>query len=200
MHYRKSLKLLTAPTVEPVTVSEAKNFLRLDTSDDDTLIGTMIATARTAVENHTKRALITQTYEYKLDRLATIPGFWFINSQGEIDLPKVPIQSITSFKTYALDNTESTLSSAAYSLDGDGGRLYLNAGYSWPTNMRDFAGVLITYVAGYGDAATDVPDAFKMAILKLVASMYNNRGDCQMTDSIKGMLAPYKLYDQLGSY
>ncbi len=195
---RKSLKLSSAPSVEPVTTAEAKSWLRVDTSTDDTMIDGLIETARVAVENYTKRALITQTWELRMDAPAVYSGLWFLSSLGAIDLPKLPIQSITSFKSYDDANTETTFSSASYSLHEDGGRLFLNDGYTWPTDLRPFASVLITYVCGYGDAATDVPEAYKTAIKMLVANMYNNRSDCEMTTTIKGMLAPYKLYDHLG--
>ena len=51
--------LLKAPAVEPLSLAEAKAFLRVETSDDDEVIGTLIAGSRIHVEAQTRRALIT---------------------------------------------------------------------------------------------------------------------------------------------
>ncbi len=62
------LVLFTAPATEPVTTAEAKTHLRVDTSDDDTLIGTLITVARRRVENDSRHQLVTATWDYTLDR------------------------------------------------------------------------------------------------------------------------------------
>ena len=41
-----SSKLLTGPAVEPLSLDEAKTFLRVEHSDDDQVIGALIASAR----------------------------------------------------------------------------------------------------------------------------------------------------------
>ena len=113
-HMRLSLKLTSEPANEPVATADAKNYLRVDTSDDDTLIASMVKAARNTVEGYTKRALITQTWALRLDAMPSFPGVYFFDSLGAIDLPKLPIQSITDIKTYSLSNVESVLTSDAY--------------------------------------------------------------------------------------
>ena len=54
--------LIQAPVVEPVSLADAKLYLRVDTSDEDTLIGTLIAAARHCVEAATARQLIDQVW------------------------------------------------------------------------------------------------------------------------------------------
>ena len=54
--------LLTAPAIEPLSLAEAKAFLRVETSDDDEVIGALIAGSRIHVEAQTRRALITQSW------------------------------------------------------------------------------------------------------------------------------------------
>jgi uncharacterized phiE125 gp8 family phage protein len=56
-----------APAAEPITLAEAKAWLRVDGTDEDTLITALIAAARTHVENFTRRALITQQFEVSFD-------------------------------------------------------------------------------------------------------------------------------------
>ena len=61
------LTLATEPTAEPVTLAEAKTHCRVDTSDDDTYITTLIKAARLYTEEATNRALITQTWDWYFD-------------------------------------------------------------------------------------------------------------------------------------
>jgi uncharacterized phiE125 gp8 family phage protein len=49
--------LLTARAVEPLSLAGAKAFLRVETSDDDDVIGALIAGSRIHVEAQTRRAL-----------------------------------------------------------------------------------------------------------------------------------------------
>ena len=53
-----SLTLVSPPAAEPVTLAEAKSHLKLDTSDEDTLIASLITAARARAEWHTGRALV----------------------------------------------------------------------------------------------------------------------------------------------
>jgi uncharacterized phiE125 gp8 family phage protein len=169
------------------------------------------------VERRTNRALISQTWEYWLDAAGggsdwddwKLSHNWplSLNAPGEgdtIHLPKPPLQSVSSVKYYTTDNTVNTYSTDNYTVDtqgGDGakyGRIFLNQGKTWPTNLRSRIALQITYVAGYGDAGSSVPGAIKTAITRIVASMYEHRGDAVDEDSLvdamtKSLLAPYEV-------
>ena len=120
-----ALKLITAPATEPVTSTEAKSHLRVDTTADDTLIGTLITAARQHVEAHLRRALITQTWELVTDAFPV----------GDVlRLPLPPLVSVTSIKYTDEDGAESTFSSGLYVVDTDStkGRVVLKNGETWP--------------------------------------------------------------------
>jgi uncharacterized phiE125 gp8 family phage protein len=50
--------LITGPALEPVSLDDAKAHLRLDTDDDDVLVGAAICAARLHVEAATRRVFI----------------------------------------------------------------------------------------------------------------------------------------------
>lgn len=161
-----ALKLITAPATEPITLSEAKSHLRIDTTTDDTLITTLITAAREYCEGFQNRAFVSQTYELWLDAW---PEY--------IQIPRPPLQSITSIKYYGTDNIEYTMASDDYFVDtkSEPGRVVLAYSKSWPsTTLRLVNGIVVTFVAGYGTAG-NVPLKIKQAILLLVAHWYESR-------------------------
>ena len=163
-----SLKRYTAPASTPVTLAEAKAHLRVDVSDDDALITTMIESATDMAEQATGRALISQTWDLNLDAFPT-----------EIELAPVPIVSVSSFTYTDTNGATQTLSSGPdYVLDttGDHGpaRIVPAYGKTWPETRDQINAVTIRFVAGYANAAA-VPAAIKSWILLQVGAMYENR-------------------------
>jgi len=149
----------------PVTTSEAKDWLRLDIADDDTMIGGLLLAATHYAETFTGRTLVTATkYHY-------LTGWEY-----PIELPEFPLVSVTSIKYIDPDGVEQTLAAALYDVDTviEPGCVRLGYGDSWPALRGDENGITITYVAGYG-AAADVPDGLKVAIKMMVANWYENR-------------------------
>lgn len=178
------LKLKTAPTVEPVTMEEAKLHLKVDSADDNTLITALITTARQLAERETKRAFITQTWEMCLDVAPYI-----------IEIPKPPLQSVVSIKVIDSVGTESTISADNYMVDASQnspGRVTPKLGYTWPTH-RGFASFIIEFKVGYGDAAADVPAPLKQAILQLIAHLYENRESSEIPAGVKILLWAFKI-------
>ena len=191
-----ALKLITAPAAEPVSTSEAKSHLRVDTTADDTYIGTLITVARQNVESHLRRALISQTWEVVLDAFPA----------GVIRLPKPPLAWVTSIKYTDDEGNESTYSSANYVVDTDTepGRVVLKSGQTWPAvTLAAANGVRVRYVAGYGAAGSNVPQAIRQAILLVIGSLYENREDVLVAQGVSigvlpfgvvALLAPYRIY------
>ena len=148
-------KIIVEPSEEPITLAEAKARLSINDNIDDADITSHIKAAREQGESHTARSFITQTLELALDRFPS-----------EIELPKGPVQSITSIKYLDSDGVEQTLDSANYMLDDYSERPWalLTAGNSWPDTYDTPLAVKVRYVAGFGLAA-DVPEDIKNAIL-----------------------------------
>ena len=160
--YTSSL-LLTAPAIEPLSLAEAKAFLRVETSDDDDVIAALIAGARIHVEAQTRRALITQSWRLSLDA-------W--PDDGRLNVLPAPLQALTAARVNDFDNNAQTLDTAAFVLDKGAAALIFAPNFAtWalPAPGRMSAGIEFDVTVGYGDAAVDVPEALRQAIRLLVA-------------------------------
>jgi len=175
-----ALRVATEPAVEPISIDDLKNDIRVDSdlTADDALIRGFGLAARKVAELVQGRALITQTLELTLDG-------W--PSKGYFELPRPPLQSVTSIKYYDEDDSEATVSADSYFVDtvSEPGRVVLNSGEVWPsTVLRPVNGIKVTYVAGYGDDAEDVPETTVQAIRLLVGHWYENREAAMTTGSV----------------
>lgn len=162
-----ALDIVTQPAVEPLTTTEAKAHLRVDSSTEDTLIASYVTAARSYYEQATWRALVTQTWAMRLEQ-------W---PDGEcMVLPKPPLQSVTSIVYTDSDGMAQIMPSSDYTVYAqDPGRIWLAFNASWPSaTLRPGPSIEITFVAGYGVAA-DVPEIDKQAIRLLLGHFYENR-------------------------
>lgn len=158
-----------APSVEPVSLADAKQALRLTGADEDGYLTNRIVEARRLVERWLGRQLITATWKLYLDEFP-----------DEVLLEKLPVATVTSITYVDLDGTTQTLASADYQTDitsqDTPARIMPAYGKSWPDTRADtYNAVCVTFTAGYGAAATSVPDTIKAAILLLVGHRYELR-------------------------
>ncbi len=162
-----SLKLITGPSGLVVTLAEAKLHCKVDASDDDALITSLIYTACDAAEQMTGRALLSQTWELTLDAFP-----------ASFELTRLPVSAITSIIYQNTAGTLTTMSSSLYTLDAsdDFGVAKVTPAYGtvWPSTKADVAAVKLRYVAGYASVA-DVPNAIKSWIKLQIGAMYENR-------------------------
>ncbi len=135
---------------------------------DDSIITSNIITAREQLEGDTNRAYINQTITLKLDKFP---------SNGIIELPRPPLSSVTSIKYWDSDGVQQTVTASDYVVDttSEPGRIGLATGKSWPTPRGEIGDIEIIYVAGYGTAASDVPEGAKQAIKLLVGDLFEHR-------------------------
>jgi uncharacterized phiE125 gp8 family phage protein len=161
-------QITTEPTIEPITLTEAKLHLRVDGTDDDALITSLIKAARQLCEEYQNRAYITQTITWKLD------GF-----PCEFTVPRPKLQSVTSIKYIDANGTQQTLVSSIYDVDiySEPARIVLAYGQVWPLLRGDINSVEVIFKAGYGDTADKVPDRIKAAIKLLIGHLYEHRED-----------------------
>lgn len=166
-----SPKVITAPSIEPVSLDEVKEQLRLESTftDNDTMLSTYISAARQYVEDRTGRTIYQATYEFVMDD-------W---PESEVVLPRAtPLISIDSVKYKDSDGTETTLDSSVYCADTDNlpGRMVLGYDQSWPSfTPYSVNPIRIRYTAGLANSPlVEAAANVKYPILLLVAAMYEN--------------------------
>lgn len=158
--------LISAPTVEPVAITEAKNHLRVDTADDDALIQRCLVAARRWAEMYTRRAFVTQTWDVFYSRWSPV-----------FEIPLPPLASITSVTMRTAADVALVVPADRYLVDTISlpGRVLLRPGEAWPSDtLWPLNPIVIRFVAGYGLAAA-VPDDINAAILLLTGHLYENR-------------------------
>lgn len=186
----------TEPAVEPLTLVEAKAFLRVDGSDEDALISAMIKSARQAVEKASGLHMITQTWKMWMDsfpsegsRRGVSDPWWDGVKEGpvsllsgcarSIEIASSPVQSVTSVVTYDDDDAATTVSESSYRLDplipGLPARISLKTGESWPSDLRPANAICVTFVSGFGETGASVPEPLKHAMRLLVSHMFERR-------------------------
>ncbi len=174
MQYR-SLTRQTAPAVEPVTLAEAKAHLRVDTSDDDNYIGTLITAAREWCEQYLDRTLVHTQWVMRFDK--------FPDSGIEpVELPRPPMVMSGTATAVTVTFTQeagptSTYSTAEYRVDRNAtpGAILPIYGSTWTPHRQDDNAISVTWWAGYGASGSSVPAAIRHAILMLVGHWYEFR-------------------------
>jgi uncharacterized phiE125 gp8 family phage protein len=184
--------LLSGPAVEPLTLAEAKAYLRVEHDDDDDVIAALIAGARVHFEAQTRRALITQSWRLVRDA-------W--PDDGRIVVLPVPLRSLAAARVYRLDGSTQALDVAGFVADVAAAPAVLSfAAGALPAPGRVFAGIELDIDVGYGDTPADVPESLRQAIRVLVAHWYENRGliatgagVAVLPQSVAALLAPYRV-------
>ncbi|MDR3475193.1 MAG: head-tail connector protein [Devosia sp.] len=179
--------LISGPAAEPLTLDEARAFVRKDDTGEDALLASLVTAARLHVESVTGRALISQSWRLPLD-------CW--PDDRVVPLPVGPVLSLTSITAYDLTGASSSLSLDGVLLDAKGAppRLFLPAALTPGVVLRERQGIEIDYLAGYGTDPADVPAGLRQAVLLLVGYWFENRDALAIAGS--GALVPSG-FDQL---
>lgn len=183
-----ALVRVTAPTTSPISLAEAKAQMRVEGSDEDTIIQRFIdaAISFVDVQGALGRAMMTQTW-----------GQWLSPNPGTVLLLLGPVQSVSAIKYYDTDGALQTATLADFDVFGTPNRITVSpkSGKAWPTTQTRDDAIKIEYVVGYGSSPVNVPQTIRHALMMLVAHWYENRE----TTSEKQMLdLPYGFTDMIG--
>lgn len=183
--------LIAAPAIEPVSLAEAKTWLREDSGDEDQLTQTLIVSARLTLEAWTRRFFITQGWRLVCDK-------WPWSNYGSpiINISFAPFRTITAIRVYNGSDIPSIIDPATYRIRGgdQGGSIQFETPPMTPG--RTFNGIEIDLTVGYGSTPTQIPEPLRQAILLLVAHWREHRGDenalMAPPSPALGLCAPYR--------
>ena len=189
-----SLWLVTGPARQAVPTALVKQYLRVEHSEDDGLIDVMIVSATQQIEDMTRRALTTRTYDMYLDR--------FPSGRASIMVPRPPLVSVSSITYTATDGTSTVLPTSEYRVveKKEPGEIEPAFGKSWPTARRQGHSVAVRFVCGYGDE-DNVPQPLVTAIMQTVSDLYENRESfitgtisADLPFSARNLVWPYRMF------
>ncbi len=176
-------RLKTPPTVEPITLAETKAWLKVDHSDEDSLLQLLIATARERCESITGLSLMIQQWVAYLPAwpLSSEEAWWDGVREGafiqrphtSIQLQNGPVRQIDAFTLWDAEGNASDYPAEQYLLDPVRNQIVLKAGAPLPQGNRMVNPIEITYTTGH----EFIPGPIKTGLLKLVTHLYEHRGD-----------------------
>lgn len=184
--------LVTPPAANDpiITTAEAKVHLRVDGSDEDALIASLVSAATAHLDGWSGilgRCLVTQTWRQDFDAFCP-----------RLRLPLIAA-TITELRAFADDDdTGSVVTASNYELleDALGSYVRFADDYSFPSSVRETRGVRVTFAAGYG-AATAVPASIKAAMLLMIGHWYKNREAVTETSAVD---LPYAVDALIATY
>ena len=177
---------IEGPAVEPISLSEMKDYLRLDDDAQDDLVTGLVKAARLMIEAASRRILVEQRWRVVLDR-------W--PEDGRVMLPISPILAVDGIKVFDASGAEIEVPAASFELDrmSDPPSITVTDARA-PAKARN--GIFIELRAGYSPAPDAIPAPLKLAIKILVAHWFENRGDVMgeqiMPPEAMALIAPFQ--------
>lgn len=200
-----NLVSVTPPVDEPIDLASAKVQLRVDETADDDLIESLITAAREHVEDITRRAILTQTWDYSIPAW---PRCDYIKLPlGNLQATVVP--AIHSVKWKDTDGVETTLTldtDYLWETNGEGcGRVVLPYGMTWPSGtLYPSNPITVRFVCGW-ESPDLIPQKIKAALLLILTDLYENRSSKELTQTaqafvenktVDALLASARLWDE----
>lgn len=162
MDYR--IKLVAAPTQEPVTLQEAKDWARISDDSLDGIITGLIKSGREEAEKYIQWVLMEQIWELSFDTLPSMP----------IEVPRIPLQVLDAVKIIDTNGAELAMDINDFVVSSRSGKVYFRKDKTWPAvTLQKYDSVIFTYKAGY-TAPQKIPEAIKSAIKLYVSHRIDN--------------------------
>lgn len=183
---------ITAPTVTPISLLEARRHLKIDSAAENENLEAYIAAVSANLDGRDGwlgRSLTEQTWELRIDCF-----------QSKIKIPLPPLKSITSVKYTDTSGTTQTVSASVYRVTGGGfGPSFVELAYGqvWPTPRGDTESVQVRFVCGYGSSGVEpLPAPIKAALLLMVGGLHKgkeswSREEAKANPALLALLQPY---------
>ena len=187
----RTYQVITPASTYPVSLTEAKSHLKVDTTADDTYITSIIKAATQLSEEYTNRFFIDTVIDQTCSDFAQLQTLF-----------KSKVSAVAYVKYYDSDNSLQTLSATVYDtqLNYEPSQIQLAYDKSFPEITKRNDAVVARYTVGYGSAASDVPEIIKQAILLTIGNFYQNRNSVvigriatELPMNVKWLLDTYKV-------
>lgn len=203
------LTFTSVPETGPLLLDEIRAHLKMDATGSDTDLAAIAAAAAALLEQHTGLVLISRQASLYLDDWPTAMGhmpWWqgvaagsmaaFTRTVEYLSLPVRPVTAIEAVTTFDNAGGETVWSPSSYGLTPGLEPGIYRKGASWPAPGRRAEGIRIDLTAGFGESWNDIPADIRQALLMLVTSLFENRGDTGAdpirTSGVHMLLAPYR--------
>jgi uncharacterized phiE125 gp8 family phage protein len=138
--------LLAGPAEEPVSLAEAKVFLRIEDDAEDGLLTTLIGAARLHVEGVTGKAMLAQSWRVTLDA-------W--PEDRTVRLPVGPLIALTDITAFDAAGVGYAVPLSQFRSEPD--RLLVPDAVAGMPALQERHGIEIDFTAGFGSDPGDVP-------------------------------------------
>jgi uncharacterized phiE125 gp8 family phage protein len=176
--------LLEGPTLEPLSIAQAREWLRVEHEQDNDLIGALIVSARMVVEQTTRRLLLAQRW-----RITSSVG------SERIGLSPGPLLSVDEVRVRPAAGLPVIVDASTYRVENESADLVFSVSPAVPPGAR----IEIDLTAGFGQTVSAIPAPMVQAIRMLVARWYEHRGDSSVIreaaappPDVMALLAPYR--------
>ena len=181
---------LAAPAAEPLSLAEAKDYLRIGGDGEDGLVQSLIAGARARIEQLAGVAMITRTLRVTID--------WWPRGAIEkrtVAMPVRPADELVVVRVFNGSGDAQTVTDRFTLARGRSARLVWTSGsFPWPGQRHN--GIEIDYSAGFGDEPDDVAEALRLAVKRLVAHAYHARDPetlrGPLPEDVAGLISPWR--------
>jgi uncharacterized phiE125 gp8 family phage protein len=177
----------TGTRAQIVTLAEAKAWLRVTRTHEDSLIDALLTSSIEWANGVCKRVFQSQAYQFYTD------------SFDNIELPNAPIATITSISYLAYGETTYTvIADTKYRLNNstiEPTVEWIDSTYDLPTLAERHDAIKVIYSGGYTDVT--LPSIVKTAILLKLNSLYDVRAEenKRWLTSAEYLLMPYRIYN-----
>ena len=162
-----SITDINAPPIEPVSLSGAKEFLRVDHDHEDALIADMIIAARLRIEQMARTSLITRRRLFTTQRICV----------SGVRLNHGPVNQVHKVSLVQANGTiiDIPLSELRINLRASPVNILVSSRELFSDYAADASALSIEFDGGYGAEKENVPMQLRQAVLLLLAQHYEHR-------------------------
>ncbi len=169
------------PEAEPLSVQQAKDWVRADNDEENTLLAALIRAAREEVERLSGYALGEQSLQLWLDAFPCAKV---------LPLPRPPLLTVDEITYVDRSGNVQTLAADAYEVDKDAMPGSVRVLTEWPRTLSMQGAVRIKYTCGY----TVVPERLLLATRYLVEKWYGDRAEGVIPSAVLSLIEPRLRY------